>query len=141
MPYPAVTVRVSNQVATQCKDLAQNFGWQLADLMRTLISVGAVFAFLTHKNPEREEAASILLDGLKIARPSMALSMQRPYALRIQGRKSTLLTMSLPDSLCDLITLYANEIGASRNETYYKLLQHGLLIYLKAQTLLLGAAP
>ena len=142
MPYLAVTVRVSKQIAIQCKEITQKFGWQLADLLRTLICIGAVFAFLEHKSLEREKAASTLLGGLKLARPSGGLSRQfseRPYAFRIQGRKSTLLTLSLPESLCDLIALYANQMEASRNETYYKFLQHGLLIYLKAQTSLLEA--
>jgi len=89
MPYLAVTVRVSKQIAIQCKDITQKFGWQLADLLRTLICIGAVFAFLEHKSLEREKAASTLLGGLKLARPSGGLqhAVQRA-TLRLQNSRS-----------------------------------------------------
>lgn len=140
-----VTVRVSSQISFQCKDLAKNFGWQLADLLRTLICVGGIFAFLTTMNPDREKAASVVLGGLRLLKPSSGFSLrlpsdERPYAFRIQGRKSSLLTLSLPASVCDLVALYAEMMKASRNQAYYKLLQQGLLIYLKAQTSLLEAS-
>jgi len=143
LPYLVVTVRVPSQVAIKCKDLAQNFGWQLADFLRTLICVGTVFVFLTAGSPDRQEAATKLLGGLKLVKLSRSFSLrpsERPYAFRIRGRKSTLLTLSLPQSVCDLVAIYADRMKASRNEAYYKFLQQGLLIYLKAQTSLLEAS-
>lgn len=31
LPYLVVTIRVASQAAIQCKELAQNLGWQLPD--------------------------------------------------------------------------------------------------------------
>lgn len=59
---------------------------------------------------------------------------ERPYAVKILGRESTLLTLSVPESLCALVATYAGLCEASRNQAYYKFLQQGLLIYLRAQT-------
>ena len=142
LPYRVVTVRVPSQVATQCKDIAQNFGWQPADLLRTLICIGATLFFLSTESPTHREAASTLLGGLKLLKLSWSFSLhpsERPYAYRIRGRKSTLMTLSLPDSVCDLVAIYADLMKASRNEAYHKCLQQGLLAYLKAQTSILHA--
>jgi hypothetical protein len=67
-------------------------------------------------------------------------SYRRPYAYRIQERKSALLTVSLPKSLLDLVATCADQMGASRNETCYKFLQRGLILYMKAQASLLEAS-
>ncbi len=140
LPYLVVTVRVPNQAAIQLRDVAQNFGWQLADLLRTLICIGAVFFLLSTESPDRQEAVSRLLGGLKLPKLSRSFSLrisERPYAFRTPGRKSTLITLSLPQSVCDLVAIYAGLMKASRNEAYYKFLMQGLLVYLKAQTSIL----
>ncbi len=108
----------------------------MADYLRTLICLGAVFFFLSYGNQELEEAANQLMGGLKLLKLSRGFSLsfsERPYALRLGGRKSTVTSLSLPNSLCDLISVYANLKKASRNQAYYKCLQQGLLVYLKAQ--------
>jgi hypothetical protein len=138
-----VTVRVRSQVAIQLRELAEALGWQLADLQRTLICVGVTFFFLSLGGQDREEAARTLLGGLKLLKPSTSFSLnfsERPYAFRIPGRKSTLMTLNLPRSIRDLVAAYAGLMRASRNETYSKCLQQGLLIYLKAQTTILQAS-
>ncbi len=56
MPYLAVTIRIPEPLAIQCRELAQKLGWQQADLVRALICVGGTFAFLTAKAPDRQEA-------------------------------------------------------------------------------------
>ncbi len=140
MPYLAVTIRIPEPLAIQCRELAQKLGWQQADMVRALICVGGTFAFLTAKSPDRQQAAEKLLGGLKLPELSRSYSMNpwsRNYASRLPGRKSTFLSMSLPKSLCDLVGAYADLKEASRNEAYYKLLHQGLLAYLKAQTSLL----
>lgn len=140
MTYLVVTVRVPSQIVTQCKGIAQNFGWQLADLLRTLICIGATFFFLSVESPDGEEAVSTFLGGLKLLKLSRGFGLhfsERPYAFRIWGRKSTLVTFSLPRSLCGQVAIYAGLKKASRNQAYYKCLHQGLLIYLKAQTSIL----
>lgn len=143
VPYVPVTVRVPEQVAAQVKELAEFSGWQLADYLRTLICVGAIFFFLSFGSQELEEAANKLLGGLELLRLSRSFSLhfrQRPYAFRIRGRRSTLSSLSLPKSVYDLIVTYAGLKKASRNQAYYKCLHQGLLIYLKAQTTILHAS-
>ncbi len=142
-PYVPVTVRVPEQVAAQVKELAKFSGWQFADYLRTLICLGAIFYFLSYDSQEREEAATKLMGGLKLLKLSRGFSLrfsERPYSFRFKGRKSTLTSLSLPNSVCDLIGIYANLKKASRNQAYYKCLHQGLLIYLKAQGTILHAA-
>ena len=146
LPYVTVTFRVPSQTAAHCRDLAQNLGWQLADFLRTMICIGAVIVFLAAGNSDSEKAANTLL-GLKLVELSNSFNLrfsQRPYAFRIPGRESTLLSLSLPKSICALVSTYAGLKNASRNQAYNKLLQQGVQGYLKAQTSLLealGMAP
>jgi hypothetical protein len=139
MPYLVVTARVPRQIAAQCKELARALGWQLADFLRTAIFLGAAFFCLTVDNPKAETSASTLLRGLELLKPSRSLMSfsfklgARPYARRILGRKSALITFALPNSMCDQIAILAELWGASRNEAYNKSLRQGLLICLKAQ--------
>lgn len=95
----------------------------MADYLRTLICVGAVFFFLSYGNQELEEAANKLMGDLKLQRLSRGFSLhfsERPYAPRLRGRKSTVTSPSLPSSLCDLIRVYAKLKKASRNQAYFK---------------------
>lgn len=137
MPYQTVTLRVPSQTAAQCRTLAQEFGWQRADFLRTLICIGTTVVFLAARSPDAEQAASVLLGGLKLVKVSSSFSMrlrERPYSVRMLGRESTLLTLSLPASMCDLVATYASTREVSRNQAYYKLLQQGLITFMKALT-------
>ena len=121
LPCLVVAVRILSQIAIQCKGLAQNFGWQLADFLRTLICIGATFFYLSRGSLQGPEAASTLLGGLKLLKLSRGLNLRfrkQPYAFRIRGRKSTLKTLSLPESVCGLVAIYAGLMQASRNEAY-----------------------
>jgi len=143
MPYVAVTVRIPSQILLQAREFAKTSGWELADFLRTLISIGAAFFFLSYGSQAGQEAASTLLGGVKLLTLSKSFSLhfsQRPYALRIPGRKSTLATLSLPQSVCELMAAYAGLMDASRNQVYSKCLHEGLLIYLKAQSTILAAS-
>lgn len=140
MPYVTVTVRVPEQVADRAREIAKMLGWQLADYLRTLICLGASFFLLSFGSQDLQEAATKLLGGLELLKPSRSFSLnfsQRPYKFRIHGRKSTLATLSLPQAICDMVTTYASKMKVSRNEAYSKCLQQGLLIYLKTQTAIL----
>ena len=114
---------------------------QLADLQRTLICTGAAFFILSHENEATEAAAATLLGGVKPLRLTRGFGLgfsRRPYAFRLAYRKSTLVTVSLPDSVCEVITAYASFRNASRNQVYNKCLQQGLLVYLKTMKTVLG---
>jgi len=137
LPYATVTVRVPAQIANQTRETARSLGWELADYLRTLICLGAVFFYLSFYSCI--DAAATLLGGLELLTLSRSFSLhfsRRPYKFRIPGRKSTLTTLSLPHAICDLAT-YAGEVKTSRNEAYSKWLQQGLIIYLKTQTTIL----
>ena len=140
LPYATVTVRVPAQVANQTRETARSLGWELADYLRTLICLGAVFFCLSFGSQDRIDAAGTLLGVLELLNLSRSFSLhfsRRPYKFRIPGRKSTLTTLSLPHAICDLVATYAGEVKTSRNEAYSKCLQQGLIIYLKTQTTIL----
>ena len=137
LAYLRVTVRIPNPVAVQLRQCAKTFGWQLADLHRTLTCLGAAVIILCHKDEARQEAATTLMAGMKPLRLSRSFTLnfkpyRRPYAFRHTFRGSTLITLSLPQSLRDLIATHAELARVSRNEVYSKCLQQGFLIYLKA---------
>jgi hypothetical protein len=141
MTYTSLTVRIPVQVAVQVKHFAKVSGWQLADLLRTTICIGATFLLLSYKS-EGDEAAAALLGGVKPFTFSRSYSLafsKRPYAFRHHVHRSTLATLSLPQSFCDMIATFAGLMKVSRNEVYNKSLQQGLVIYLKAQRTTLNA--
>jgi hypothetical protein len=141
--YVSVTVRVPAQVEFQVRGFAKAFGWHMSDALRVFSCIGATFFFLTYGNKTKQEAATSLLDGMKLLRFFRSFSLnfsERPYALRLYGRKSKLMTLSLPQSLCEVIAAYASLEEVSRNQVYNKCLQQGLLIYLKAQAGILKVA-
>jgi len=138
--YVSVTVRVPAQVDSQVREFAKAFGWHMSDALRVFSCIGATFFFLTYGNKTKQEAAAAVLDGMKLLRFFRSFSRnfsERPYALRLSGRKSKLTTLSLPQSLCEMIAVYASLEEVSRNQVYNKCLQQGLLIYLKAQAAIL----
>lgn len=109
------------------------------DSLRTLTCIRATF-FLAYGSQTKQEAATALPDGMKLLRFFKSLSQnlsERPYALRLYGRKSTLVTLSLPRSLSEMVSAYAELEEVSRNQVYNKCLQQGLLVYLKAQAAIL----
>ena len=135
MTYTSLTIRIPVQVAAQLRHYAKLSGWRFADLLRTMICIGATFLLLTYES-EADEAAATLLGGMKPFRLSRSHSLafrKRPYAFRHPFRRSTLVTLSLPQSFCDMAATYAGLMRVSRNEVYNKSLQQGLAIYLNAQ--------
>ena len=143
MVYKHVTFRIPQPLALQVKEVAKFSGWQLADLQRTLICIGATFFLLSYGNEATEEAATTLMSGMKLLRFSRSFSLapnRRPYAFRQRLGKSTVTTLGFPESVCDVIAAYAELRHASRNQVYSKCLQQGLLVYLKTQATVLGAA-
>jgi len=145
LTYRRVTIRIATSVAVQVNDLVKALGWQRADFLRTLLCIGATILILSHENEASREAATTLLSGLKLIRLSRSFSLNpriggRPYAFRTRFRNSTLITLSLPNSLADLVAAYASLVHASRNQAYSKSIQQGLLIYLKTQATTFAAA-
>jgi hypothetical protein len=142
LPYVHVTIRVPEPLARQVRELAKFSGWQLADLQRTLICLGATFFILSCGTEASEEAATTLMGGMKLLRFSRSFRIafrRRPYAFR-HHTKSMFATLSLPGSVCEVIAAHAEFRHVARNQVYNKFLQQGLLIYLKAQANALSGA-
>lgn len=136
LSHRAVTVRVPSPLAEQCRKLAYGLGCRLAPLIRTFIFIGACILFLTAGNADGEEAASKLLGGIRLVRFTRAFTLsegRRRYAFRMRGRKSELFTLTLPESFCDSVSVYADFAHATCNQAYYRFLQQGLITYAKAQ--------
>ena len=145
LTYRRVTIRIATSVAVQVNDLVKALGWQRADFLRTLLCIGATFLILSHENEASRQAATTLLSGLKLIGVSRSFSLNpriggRLYAFRMRFRNSTLIPLSLPNSLADLGAAYASLVHASRNQAYSKSVEQGLLIYLKTQATTLSPA-
>jgi hypothetical protein len=131
-------------VAVRVREVAEFSGCRLADLQRTLISLGATFFFLSHGNQVAENAAVTLMGGVKLLRFSRSFSLRfRPrhgrYARRHRFRKSALISVNLPEALCECVAAYSDLRRVSRNQVYSIFLEQGLMIYLKGQATVLDA--
>jgi hypothetical protein len=50
LAYTRVTIRVPQPLALQVREVGEFSGWQLADLQRTLLCLGATFFLLSYLN-------------------------------------------------------------------------------------------
>jgi hypothetical protein len=135
--YVTLTIRVPEHAVHQAREVAKISEWHLADFLRTLICLGAVFFLLSFDSEERLGAATVLpgdLDLLKLSRSFSLRFSKRRYKFRTPGRKSKLVTIRLPRGIHQMAASYAERMKVSRNEVYSKSIQQGLLIYLKAHT-------
>jgi hypothetical protein len=138
-PYWRCSIRVSSNIAACIERIAITEHWEVSDLARMLMCLGASGSFLRLGDPEASERFKTLakvgpaLDALDatLGKPS-----RRPYALPGTGR-SDLVALRLPRGLSGIITTYARTRGSSRNEVMAMFLERGLIIYLKAENILL----
>jgi hypothetical protein len=113
--------------------------WELSDLARMLICLGASGSFLRLGDPEASERFKTLAKvgpALHELDAALGRPRRRPYASPGTGR-SDLIALRLPRGLSEIITTYARTRGSSRNEVMAMFLEHGLIIYLKAENILL----
>lgn len=137
--YARRSVRVSRLVTEHCRYIAGLEGWEAADLLRTLICMGAAFSFLTLKKEEfreRHKERVMLSRMLGQLNPILGGRSRRPYALPRAGA-SGLITLRLPQGLSEIITRYAQTSGSSPNHMLSRFLEWGLIIYLKGENTLL----
>ena len=137
--YVRRSVRVSRLVAEHCRHIAAHEGWETADLLRTLICMGAAFSFLTLKKEEFREryGERVMLNRmLGQLNPILGERSRRPHALpRVGG--SGLITLRLPQGVSKIMTAYAQTCGSSPNSMLSMFLECGLIIYLKGENALL----
>ena len=132
--YSRIVARIPADLDLACRHLAHNEGWGLGDLHRSLILVGACGSFLTLRPPRYREP----LSGSSF--PSMLRQYlgKRMYAPRT-GKRSRLITVSLPRRVADLLAKYSSLSGRLRSHTYARLLRAGLIVYLTSEQELLRA--
>jgi len=137
--YARRSVRVSRLVAEHCRHIAELEGWETADLVRTLVCMGAAFAFLRLEKAEfqkRHRRRVMLSRMLGQLNPILGERSRRPHALpRVGG--SGLITLRLPQGVSKFMTAYAQTCGSSPNSMLSMFLECGLIIYSKGEKSLL----
>lgn len=135
------SIRVSALVLEHCKRRAVIEGWQLSDLARVLVCLGATASFLRLQDPdalERFKTMATLDRAAKHLDMAIGKRRGRTNAPRQLG-ETVLLPLRLPRGLCRTITIYADTSGRSRNEVLAMFLERGLIIYLRGQNAMLDA--
>ena len=134
------SVRVSALLLEHCKKRAVEEGWQLSELARMLISLGATSYFLRLRHPEASERFKQLAT---MSEASSAFDMavgRRPRGRRNEPKQigeTTLLPMHLPRGFYELVSSYSSATGTSRNALLSRFLEAGYIIYMKGQNSLL----
>ena len=138
-PYWRCSIRVSALVAARIERIATREHWEVSDLARMLICLGASGSFLRLGDPEASERFKALTKTgrtLNALDATLGKASHSPHASPGIGR-SDLIALRLPRGLEGIITTYARTRGSSRNAMLTMFLQHGLIIYLKAENILL----
>lgn len=126
--YSRIVARIPADLEQACRHLVRNEGWELGDLYRGLILVGACGSFLTLRPPKPREPRS----GSEFPSTLKQYLGKQMYAPRT-GKRSRLITVSLPERLADLLVKYSSLSGRLRSHTYARLLRAGLLVYLTSE--------
>jgi len=132
-------VRVPSHRLAQIRMRALEEGWQLSELSRTLICLGANLYFIRLRNPESLQRFKLLVTMHRAyGALDMALGKRRGRRneLRHIG-KTTLLPLHLPRGLHNIISTYSGATGISKNALMSRFLDAGFIIYLLGQNALL----
>jgi hypothetical protein len=121
------------------RGLAAREGWELADLARVLICLGAAFSFLTLEDLETAKRFRTIASVSKML-PMLDAALHKPSRRSRAANgiaRTELLALRLPRGLCGIITTYASTRGNARNEVLTWFLERGLIIYMKGENALL----
>ena len=126
--YIRIVARIPADLEQACRRLVHNEGWELGDLYRSLILLGACGSFLTLRSSKPRDFAS------DSHFPSVLKQYlgRRAYAPRT-GKPAKLMTVRVPTRLAHLLAAYSNLTGRLRSHTYARLLRAGLLVYVKSE--------
>jgi len=127
--YVRWKIRTRLSLAHQCRRLAEREGWETADLLRVLILLSATPKFFGLPRNE----------GFQKQVQLRRITGRRVYSPRVGARHTILMSMQLPQGPAQRITTYAHLTGQSRNDLVIRLLEMGLLMYLKAENAFLEA--
>jgi hypothetical protein len=126
--YVRVVARVPADLEYACRRLANSEGWGLGDLCRSLIMLGACGSYLALRSSGPPYSMS---DGRSSGVLEQYLGA-RAYAPRT-GRRSKVITVSLPTGVPRMLALYSKLIARLRSHVYARFLQAGLLMYLASE--------
>lgn len=138
-PYWRCSLRISALIAEHLRRIALRDGWEISDLARALICLGASASFLRLQDAEAAERFKTLATlgrAAGVLDAVLGKLSRRPRASPGVA-VSDLLGLRLPQGLLRVITAYAATSGRSRNEALVMFLERGLIIYLKGQNILL----
>jgi hypothetical protein len=104
-----------------------------------LTCLGASGSFLRLGDPEASERFKALAKTGRMLNALDATLGKASHSPRTSPRigRSELIALRLPRGLEGIITTYSRTRGSSRNAMLTMFLQHGLIIYLKAENILL----
>lgn len=130
------SVRLSRHLLEHCRKRAVEEGWQLAELVRVLICLGATARFRALGEPEASERFKRLARMSK-ASASLDVDMGRhPRRRRNEPKgiaRTTLLAVHLPRGFYDLMSTYSATTGRSINSVLAGFLKTGYIIYVRGQ--------
>ena len=133
------SIRVSRHRLEHCRKRALEEGWQLSELARMLICLGATLYFLRLRNPKALEQFR-LLATMNRAYGALDTALGRRRGGRNEPKhmgRTTLLPTHLPRGLYDLVSAYSATTGISRNALLSRFLEAGFIIYMLGQNALL----
>jgi len=126
--YARIVARIPADLERACSRLSKSQGWELGDLYRSLILLGACGSYLTLRPPKPSRPT-------QDSRFSGVLERYlggRAYAPRT-GRRSKIMTAYLPIGVARSLALYSKLTSKLPSHVYTRFLRAGLLIYLTCE--------
>jgi hypothetical protein len=130
------SIRVSRHLLEHCRKRALEEGWQLSELARMLICLGATIYFLRLRNPEALENFMRLATLHRAIRALDTTTLGRPRGHRNEPKhvsETTLLPAHLPIGFYELVSAYSFATGTSRNALLSRYLKAGYILYMLGQ--------
>jgi cobalamin biosynthesis Co2+ chelatase CbiK len=113
-------------------------GWQLSELSRMFICLGANLYFLRLRNPEFLERFKLLVITHR-AYGALDMALRKRQRRRNEPKnisKTTLLPLHLPRGLHHTISTYSDATGVSKNALMSRFLEAGFIIYMLGENAL-----
>lgn len=134
-----MTIRVSRHHLEHCRRRALEEGWRLADLVRTLICLGATVYFLRLRNAKAVDNF-MRLSTLNRMNRALVRATGRGRGGRRESAQlggSALQVVHLPPGLHRLASAYSAATGTSRNALLSRFFDAGFILYMLGQETLL----
>lgn len=141
--YRRWSIRVSSLTLAHVTRLALSEGWEISDLMRTMVILAAAVAWFGLDNEKKLDASREIatLDRLRKALGMLTpgVVQKRPYGADRAGQDTDVVTLILPAGVAELIESFAAAKMMTKNDLCGVLLTEGLILYMSAEQRLLVA--